>query len=149
MSAMKLLQRIIRGSCPLAVAACFCVGCGESGLPTVPINGQITFGGGPPPNAGTVVFSPRSVAEGLPRRPGRGRFTQDGTFTVTSFKEGDGLIPGTYQPLVDCWKGQPSSDNPKTFETLNNVPSGFEAPEVVVEAGADSVEVKIDVPKKK
>jgi hypothetical protein len=29
------------------------------------------------------------------------------------------------------------------------VPSGFEAPEVVVEAGADSVEVKIDVPKKK
>ena len=133
----------------IIAALCACVGCGDEGLPLVPVTGQITFSGGPPPSGGTIIFSPKSVDEGLPRRPGRGKFAQDGAFTVTSFKDGDGLLPGRYQPLIDCWKGQPSSDNPKTFETLNNVPSNFKAQEVVVERDAESVEVKIDVPKKK
>jgi len=124
-------------------------GCNDSGLPMVPVSGKITFAGGPPPAAGTVTFTPISVADGLPRRPGTARFETDGNFRVTSFKKNDGLIPGSYYANVSCWQGEPSHKDPSSYERMNNVPKGFEAPPVAVDPEADEVEVTIDVPKKK
>jgi hypothetical protein len=123
-------------------------GCSDNALGLVPVSGKVTFAGQPPPKGGTITFNPITVQEGLPRRPGTAQFDQDGTFTVTSFKKGDGLVPGTYHPRVACWKAPPDSNDPSSFERLNYVPKDFEPEPILVEAGADSVDVTINVPRK-
>ena len=125
------------------------IGCGDTGLRVVPVNGKVTFAGGPPPKPGTITFMPIAIAEGLPSRPATALFGEDGSFHVTSFKKNDGLIPGTYHARVDCWKQQPTLNNPITFETYNYVPKNFQPPPISVDPNADEVEVVIDVPKKK
>jgi hypothetical protein len=116
---------------------------------TVPVSGRITFSGADCPAEGTIVFSPVAVEKGLPRRPGTAQFRQDGVFTVTSFRQGDGLIPGRYRPIISCWKGEPRNDDPSSFERLNYVPTNFKADEIIVSRSDTTVEVKVDVPKKK
>jgi hypothetical protein len=124
-------------------------GCGDKGLPLVPVSGKVTFAGSAPPADGVITFTPIKVQEGLPSRPGSGAFDKQGDFQVTSFKQGDGLIPGTYHPNVTCWMGKPNSSDPSSFERLNYVPKDFQAPPIVVDATKDTVEVAIDVPAKK
>jgi hypothetical protein len=123
-------------------------GCSDKQSMTVPVTGRITFGGGECPAEGTIVFSPVAVEKGLPRRPGTAKFKPDGAFTVTSFHEGDGLIPGNYRPIINCWKGEPLTDDPSSFERLNYVPSNFKAKEIVVAPAGDALVVTLDVPKK-
>ena len=129
----------------LAIAAS---GCGRKQPLTVPVSGHITFGGSACPADGTIVFSPVAVEKGLPRRPGTAQFGSDGAFTVTSFREGDGLIPGRYRPIVSCWKGEPRNDDPSSFERLNYVPKNYKAEEVNVAPSDKTVMVSLDVPKK-
>lgn len=124
-------------------------GCDSGAMQTVPVSGQITFDGGPCPAEGTIAFSPVTTEEGLPRRPAIARFKTDGTFTVTSFIEGDGLLPGTYAPVVSCWLGEPNNKDPKSFKRLNAVPTDFKADDIVVKPSSDLIHVEINVPKKK
>jgi hypothetical protein len=142
---MSLRQNTV---CLMLVLICIGGGCSSDIPMTVPVSGQITFGGGACPAEGTIVFSPVVVEKGLPRRPGTARFQQNGTFTVTSFHECDGLIPGHYRPIVSCWKGEPRNDDPSSFERLNYVPSNYKAEEIVVAPSGNAILVKIDVPKK-
>ena len=127
------------------VAVILCVflgGCGGVERPTtVPVQGQVTFAGGPCPAPGTVFFGPLEVPEGLPRRPGRGRFDTDGAFTVQSFTPGDGLVPGRYRTRLVCWKVPPSPSS----AGVSYLPPGYQAPELVVEPNGP-VEVRYDVP---
>lgn len=133
----------------LAAALTALVGCGGSGgVPLVPVSGTITFAGGPPPKPGTIDFAPVSTEEGIPKRPGSAKFTEDGFFEAASFEEGDGLAPGTYAVKVTCWQQPPSEDDPTSYARFNLVPDDF-TQEVIVAADADEVEVTIDVPKKK
>jgi hypothetical protein len=134
----------------LIVALIALIGCRDSGLPTIPVRGKVTFAGGPPPKPGSIAFSPIRVQEGLPNRPGRGNFGTDGEFEITSFQENDGLIPGTYQPHIECWLQNPNPNVPSTFDTYNAVPKDFQPETVTVDADAGVVELVIDVaPKKK
>jgi hypothetical protein len=66
---------------------------------------------------------------------------------VTSFKKGDGLIPGTYHPRVACWKAPPDSNDPSSFDRLNYVPKDFQPVPIEVAADAGEVDVVIDVPR--
>jgi hypothetical protein len=125
-----------------------CAGCSSDKPLTVPVSGRITFGRGACPAEGMIVFSPVAVEKSLPRRPGTARFQQDGAFTVTSFREGDGLIPGRYRPIISCWKGEPRNDDPSSFERLNYVPSNFKADVVTVSGSDSAIRVNVDVPKK-
>ncbi len=79
-------------------------GCGPSGLETVPVEGVLTFKAVQKPETATVYFSPVEPAPGLPRRPGSGKLESDGTFKVTSFRPGDGLVPGKYRIKVECYR---------------------------------------------
>ena len=135
-----------RSFCHYRIAAVMlCVllgGCGGVERPTtVPVQGQVTFAGGPCPAPGTVFFGPLEVADGLPRRPGRGRFDTDGKFTVQSFAPGDGLVPGRYRIRLQCWKVAPSPSS----VGVSYLPPGYQAPELVVEPNGP-VEVRYDVP---
>jgi hypothetical protein len=136
-------------ACVGLISSIACGGCSSDKLVTIPVSGRVTFGGGACPAEGTIVFSPVAVEKGLTRRPGTARFPQDGGFTVTSFREGDGLIPGRYRPIINCWKGEPRNEDPSSFDRLNYVPANYKADEIVVTRSDARVEVNVDVPKKK
>lgn len=116
---------------------------------TVPVTGKVTFDHGPCPAEGTIAFSPISVDEGLPRRPGTAQFGKDGIFHATSFRNGDGLVPGRYRAIVSCWMGEPNNDDPSSYEKMNYIPRSYKPQEFVVDRSAGAVEIAIDIPPKK
>jgi hypothetical protein len=130
-------------------AACGLAGCGGSDLPLVPVSGTVTFGGNSPPIKGSMVFNqvPGSGIEGLPRRPGRGRFSTDGRFAATTFRDGDGLLPGRYRIVIICVDGEPGPGRP--FDQISFVPAGWEPEELVVEPDSGRITANFDVPPKK
>ena len=117
-------------------------GCGPDRPQTVPVRGKVTFSGEAPPAPGMVYFAPVEVAEGFPRRPGRAWFERDGKFTVTSFSEGDGLVPGTYRVRVECWKKVPTMGTPGE----SYIAADHQLTTVEVGAEAGTVDVPVDVP---
>ncbi len=124
-------------------------GCGADGLATIPVRGTIAFGGASPPAKGSIAFSPISVEQGMPRRPGTAEFDVDGMFEATSFRQGDGLLPGRYRAIVSCWTGEPSNSDPQSFERLNAVPKNYKPEEFTVEPSGEPVTLTLNVPAKK
>lgn len=134
---------------PLLVVAS---GCSSSEMPTVPVSGQVTFAGGPPPARGSITFMPHSGSNpaGLPAKPGSAQFDTEGRFVVTSFEQGDGLLPGTYGVSISCIRDfQNLSANPDTVAVRDYVPQDYRPDELVVKEGQDAIEVTYDVPPKK
>jgi len=85
-------------------------GCGGSDQGLVPVSGKVTFEDGPVPAAGRLLFVPAEGAQGL--RPAFASFDTSGSFTVQSFRPGDGLESGAYRVGVTCWKVQPTMGGP-------------------------------------
>ncbi len=128
----------------LVAAVMSLTGCGESHLPaTIPVTGTVQFAGGACPGPGRIRFLPVEVAAGLPRRPGRATFEVDGEFEVTSFRPGDGLVPGTYRVMVECWKVEPANGKPG----VSYIATGYEPPALQVDAIAPSVTMNLAVPR--
>ncbi len=136
---LSRIARVVRAVAILTVVA---AGCGKDGLPLVAIDGQITFDGKAPPKPGNIVFASVKPAPGLPSRPGDAAFGVDGKFTVTSFVDGDGLLPGTYQANVTCWRRPPTL---QTVRSANLVPETFH-PQVVIPADVEKFVLTLDVP---
>ena len=135
----------LRVLCMLAVVCALAIaGCGRAGPETIAVHGRVTFGGGPCPGGGTVYFTPVAVAEGMPLRPAVGDFAADGHFDVTSFADGDGLIPGEYSVRIVCWKNRPQGyDQPGE----NAVPRDFKPENLLIESGTRGVvRADYDVP---
>jgi hypothetical protein len=124
-------------------------GCGSSGVTTVPVSGTVTFDGGPCPAQGNISFAPVEIAAGLPRRPGSASFGPDGQYAVTSFKPGDGLVPGRYRVQISCFNGVPDSRNPNGFRNASFIADDFAPPEFVVDSGSGPITKDFDVPLKK
>jgi hypothetical protein len=69
-------------------------GCGGRG--TTPVQGVVRLEGTPVTGA-TVLFMP----DGQPRgRPASGFTQSDGTFQLTTYRQDDGALPGTYRVVV-------------------------------------------------
>jgi hypothetical protein len=118
-------------------------GCGNSWPPVKQVQGTITFEGAAPPKPGKITFAPIEVPDGLPRRPASGDFDASGNFSLTTFADGDGMIPGRYSANILCWRETPTL---ATRHSANYVPPNFQ-PEIVIELEAEEpVEVRIDVP---
>jgi hypothetical protein len=125
-------------------------GCGRSGPEVVPVAGKITYAGGAWPNKGSLYFTPVESAAGFPMRPGSAEFGLDGGFTVTSFKPGDGLVPGRYHVGIQCWTSPPvmGSETPvKSAVALKYQSPTTSCLEVDVKPGQSKVTVEWDVPK--
>lgn len=141
---MKFLQALALFSLFL-----FTAGCGTGGdAAVVPVRGKVTIADAAPVKGGTMTFNVIEPAEGYPRRPGTAKFAADGSFVASSFKEGDGLVPGTYTAVIQYYEQQPSDDDPTSYDRLNLVPKDYR-PEVVVDKTAGSVEANFNVPAKR
>jgi len=140
---------VLRNFWILALAPSLLSGCSD-GPQTIPVTGNIRFAGGPPPANGTITFMPVEAKAGMPRRPGTGKFDpEDSTYEVTTFKPGDGLIPGRYAVNISCYTSPPSSAKPESFVVNNAVPEDWQPEEVAVEEDSDDLELDFDVPSKK
>ena len=85
-------------------------GCGGKSTPTTKVEGAITYKG-QPIKQGTIAFHPLNVLDGLPRRIATGAISPDGTYSVSTFVKGDGVIPGEYKITIA------SREAAKTFDS--------------------------------
>jgi hypothetical protein len=82
----------------VAVVLSLCWGCGSAEgpyvAPTVPVKGTVSYKG-KKLTQGEIVFEPDSAG-----REAHGSIQPDGTFELTTYKTGDGAVPGTHRVAV-------------------------------------------------
>ena len=126
-------------------------GCGRNGQEVVPVKGAVTYGGGPWPHPGSLMFAPESSGFNQPCHPAGGQFDTDGRLTVTTFKEGDGLVPGKYRISVVSYETPPSKTEltfPKNYVPVRYHSIATSGLTVTVEPGQKVVTLNLDVAKK-
>lgn len=135
-----------------ALLAAGLAGCGDSkGL--VPVEGRVTIGGGNPPGPGYLFFVPREMSTDRKQDttgslPGTALFKPDGSFQATTFTDGDGLRPGTYEVRIECSAAPTKPLDAKTHDlpAKELVPAAFQPPDLVVPAsGPRPVRYDLDV----
>lgn len=70
-------------------------GCGKPRTPTYPASGVVRFKGGEPVTSGTVEFLSTDL-----RLNARGEIRGDGSFCLTTFRDGDGAVKGEHRAIV-------------------------------------------------
>ena len=88
-----LSRRTIHGA-TFALFFLTAVGCSDH-LPTYPVAGKVEFTSGGPVHVGTVELKSRQ--HGV---QARGQIQPDGSFTLTTYKDGDGAVAGTHDCVV-------------------------------------------------
>jgi hypothetical protein len=89
----KSLRRALSAMACLLLAAAV-VGCGAGGGSKGQVKGKLVANG-QPVTSGSVTFMPVDASEGA--QPASGAVQSDGTFVVTTDKEGDGAAIGKHQ----------------------------------------------------
>ena len=96
-------------------------GCsGSTGPATIKISGKVTYQG-QPVSTGTISFQPVSDSK---LRPATGQFKDDGSYAVSSFKAGDGAMPGEYKVVIVSLKSGPTLENPNQPE-VSAIPARY------------------------
>jgi len=72
---------------------------GGCGVRTVPVEGKVLYRG-KPLEFGSVMFQPEKGPTA------RGTIQPDGTFRLSTYREGDGAIPGAHQGQITCFEQQ-------------------------------------------
>jgi hypothetical protein len=118
------------------------------------VEGRVTFAGKQPSAIGYLYFVPRDMPiDKLENRTGpllaSGRFDTDGSYRGTTFTDGDGVRPGTYEVRIEC-EGRPagnlSADEAHNAPVKSLVPRRFSPPDLVVPAsGPRPVRYDLDV----
>src|SRR5262245_35967084 len=92
-------RQSVRLAAVFACGAALC-GCSQSPSELAPVTGKVVIDG-QPFSAGKVMFAP--VAKGDDRRAGRpafGKLASDGSFTLGTYKLGDGAVVGDHWVTV-------------------------------------------------
>jgi hypothetical protein len=94
---MRVLSRRLIALALLVLPLLAAWGCGSSAanLPSlIPVKGKVTYKGRPL-TQGVVRFEPDGYG-----RPANGTLGSDGTFVLTTLKEGDGIVAGQHRVYV-------------------------------------------------
>ncbi|MFO0908733.1 MAG: hypothetical protein U0794_10300 [Isosphaeraceae bacterium] len=92
-----LLQRVPSAKLRLVIPALMLAGiagCGTqaaTAVPTVAVSGRVTYKG-QPLTCGSLVFEPDDAG-----RSAHGEIGADGRFVLSTFKQGDGAMPGVFR----------------------------------------------------
>ena len=85
-------------------------GCAPSGPKTIGVEGTVNFASRDRPHAVDIFFRPKEVYGDGPTRPSSKRLDDTGHFEVSSFGDGDGLVPGKYEVAVVYYDLRPGGD---------------------------------------
>lgn len=81
----------------LVILAAAIGGCNRSNGPiTIPIRGEVIYKG-QPLATGLVVYLPKNTDDS---RQASGKIETNGSFVLTTFKNGDGVVPGEYTIVI-------------------------------------------------
>ena len=112
-------------------------GCGANGAGTmpslVPVTGKVTFKG-QPLTTGIVRFEPDDFG-----RPATGKLQPDGTFVLTTLKDGDGVVAGHHLVSITDTDSKAKPAVPKKY--ANGQSSKF-----VADVSPESKEFTFDIP---
>ncbi len=92
----------------MLVVAVACGGCNR-GPQIVPVRGLVTYEG-KPLEYGTITFQP---AQG---QPAKGVIQPDGSFVLSTFRQGDGAVVGEHKVRVTCYESQRPGAQPSVGE---------------------------------
>jgi hypothetical protein len=128
------------------IVAVSLAGCGPRSvtlMATVPVKGKVLLADGEPVRAGRVTFVPKDADMGGAEP--FGDLQKDGTFVLSTQKQGDGAVPGRYVVYIDPIDYRSAS--PKKL-TANPVPERYRrsaTSDLVVEvrAGEDDLTLKL------
>jgi hypothetical protein len=113
------------------------VGCGGNGAGTmpslVPVTGKVTFKG-QPLTSGTVRFEPDDFG-----RPASGKLQPDGTFVLSTLKDGDGVVAGHH--LVSITDTDPKAKPAVPKKYANGQSSKF-----VADVSPENKQFTFDIP---
>ncbi len=130
-----------------AVAALAVVGC-SSGQPKLAVvRGTITYKGKPVPN-GTITFVPANAPAAT------GKINRDGTYTLTTYKAGDGAVLGTHKVVVAAMEDMtgrlPEDRNPLPPSLVPNKYSSIGTTDLTAEVkeGENNINFPLEDPKK-
>lgn len=129
----------------VAVAACLvlCLGCGGgSGLDTHPVSGKVTIKGGEPVKKGIVQFSNGTYTS-------IGGIETDGSYTMSSAGEDDGVPPGTYKVVVLNTNLPDIKDDGSMVEIPPVIDARYESPDnsgLTVTVPGDNYDLELDPP---
>jgi hypothetical protein len=134
---MRFSGRISTFAGLLLVGAC-CVGCGiAGGTPSsslVTVKGKVTFKG-QPLTKGVVTFEPSDFG-----RAASGRLQSDGTYVLSTFKDGDGVVRGHHRVSITQVDKKIAGD--KGFKSYVNSPG---AP-LEADVTPDKTEINFEIP---
>lgn len=133
------MRRVLLLGINFSVLVC-CLGCGSSAPHTIPVSGTVTFDG-KPLSKGTISFIPAGDKTEF-GRPATGNIDPQGNYTLSTFKPGDGAVPGKYQVAVVSIANEPSPEEmaEKGAQITSTIPAGYNSPmtsglRATVEAG--------------
>ena len=113
-------------ACPL----CFS-GCGSSSGPDItPVHGKVTLDGASLAT-GMVYFVPESG------RGAKGKVQEDGSFTLSTFGNGDGAVVGRHKVFIVATEGEVAFESDEPMKSL--VPERYTSPET----SGFEIEVKV------
>ena len=124
-------------------------GCDSGGPEMIHVSGTVTVDGEPAPGPGTIIFAILKSPDGVSARSGRAQFDSSGYYEATLFKLGDGLFPGTYKVGIQCWKSPPNMEGRPVISFIDrkyNSATRSPLDTLVLEKGADDVELNFDIP---
>ena len=93
------MKTILRISCVVAMLGVVVAGCGSDRLPVAPVTGKV-FYQGKPLEFGSVMFQPDKGPAG------RGTIQPDGSFTLSTYSEGDGAVIGQHKVRIASFASQ-------------------------------------------
>jgi hypothetical protein len=117
--------------CIFLASLCFALavaGCGSDGPTVVPIRGEVLYQDAPLKDVpqGLVRYLPKENSQG---RQASGRIQPDGSFVLTTFKGGDGVVPGEYDIVVSAYTTRPELTR-EQVEATRGV--GLEKPRLLI-----------------
>ncbi|HWL07041.1 MAG TPA: hypothetical protein VNQ76_01375 [Planctomicrobium sp.] len=87
-----------------------CSGKAEKKPKTIPVSGTVYYQGKPLPK-GDVSFEPEQSADAIDVRPATGRIDSNGRYQMSTYVNGDGVVPGNYRVRVVSYKDGGDSED--------------------------------------
>lgn len=118
------------------------LGCG--GERTYPVKGTVTFEGKPLPWGGSIAFYP---IKPLPGKQGGGIVKEDGSYYLTTTKDGDGSLPGEFRVVINQVtqkEGTNRKDGEGAFRTPPVLPPAQQIPAIYGDSQNSPLTAKVE-----